>query len=42
MGYEFQHKFNDTVTVRQNLRYSHSTVDYRSIYATGFNGAGHG
>ncbi|WP_455287259.1 TonB-dependent siderophore receptor [Cupriavidus necator] len=42
VGYEFQHKFNDTVTVRQNLRYSHSTVDYRSIYAAGFTGATHG
>ncbi|NOV22235.1 TonB-dependent siderophore receptor [Cupriavidus necator] len=41
VGYEFQHKFNDTVTVRQNLRYSHSSVDYRSIYAR-FNDANRG
>lgn len=42
VGYEFQHKVNDALTVRQNLRYSHSTVDYRSIYAAGFTGATHG
>lgn len=42
VGYEFQHRFNEAVTVRQNLRYSHSTVDYRSIYAAGFTGATHG
>lgn len=42
VGYEFEHKVNDALTVRQNLRYSHSTVDYRSIYAAGFTGATHG
>ncbi|WP_454752999.1 TonB-dependent siderophore receptor [Cupriavidus necator] len=42
VGYEFQHRFNEAVTVRQNLRYSHSTVDYRSIYSAGFTGATHG
>lgn len=42
IGYQFSHRFNDTFTVRQNLRYSHSTVDYRSIYTTGFTGATHG
>lgn len=42
VGYQFEHKFNDTFTVRQNLRYSHSTVDYRSIYTAGYTGATHG
>lgn len=42
VGYQFEHAFNDNVTVRQNLRYTHSEVDYRSIYTAGFNGAGHG
>ena len=28
--------------MRQNLRYTHSKVDYRSVYTAGFNGAGHG
>ena len=42
LGYQFEHAFNDTVTVRQNLRYTHSKVDYRSVYTAGFNGAGHG
>ena len=42
VGYQFEHRFNDTFTVRQNLRYSHSTVDYRSIYTAGFTGATHG
>ena len=42
VGYQFEHAFNDRVTLRQNLRYSHSDADYRSIYTTGFNGAGHG
>ncbi len=42
IGYQFEHKFNDSFTVRQNLRYSHSTVDYRSIYTAGFTGATHG
>lgn len=41
-GYQFEHKANKTWTVRQNLRYSHSTVDYRAIYAAGFTGATHG
>ncbi|MBY4896802.1 TonB-dependent siderophore receptor [Cupriavidus sp. AU9028] len=42
IGYQFEHKASDTWTFRQNLRYSHSKVDYRSIYAAGFNGANHG
>lgn len=42
LGYQFEHVFDDTLTVRQNLRYSRSEVDYRSIYTAGFNGAAHG
>lgn len=42
VGYQFEHKATDALTFRQNLRYSHSKVDYRSIYAAGFNGANHG
>lgn len=41
-GYQFEHVFNDRLTVRQNLRYTQSAVDYRSIYTAGFNGAAHG
>lgn len=33
IGYQFEHKANEVFTFRQNLRYSYSTVDYRSIYA---------
>ncbi|MCW8060538.1 TonB-dependent siderophore receptor [Agrobacterium tumefaciens] len=32
IGYEFKHEFNDLVTFRQNLRYSH--MDLRSRYLT--------
>ncbi|MBY4947180.1 TonB-dependent siderophore receptor [Cupriavidus respiraculi] len=42
IGYQFEHKANSVWTLRQNLRYSHSKVDYRSIYAAGFTGATHG
>ncbi|ALN75638.1 TonB-dependent siderophore receptor [Aureimonas sp. AU20] len=33
VGYEFEHRFNDTLTVRQNLRYAHIDADvkYTSI-----------
>ncbi|MDZ5614632.1 TonB-dependent siderophore receptor [Achromobacter xylosoxidans] len=41
-GYQFEHAFNDRLTVRQNLRYTQSAVDYRSIYTAGFTGASHG
>ncbi|MGB9098096.1 ferrichrome porin FhuA [Erwinia sp.] len=37
IGYNFSHSFNDTWTVRQNLRYSDLRTDYRSIYGNGFN-----
>ncbi|MFK8258692.1 ferrichrome porin FhuA [Erwinia sp. AnSW2-5] len=36
VGYSFDHAFNDTWSVRQNLRYAKVTTDYRSIYGNGF------
>ncbi|WP_130834055.1 ferrichrome porin FhuA [[Erwinia] mediterraneensis] len=35
VGYNFEHSFNDTWTVRQNLRYADLRTDYRSIYGDG-------
>ncbi|NDJ58859.1 ferrichrome porin FhuA [Enterobacteriaceae bacterium 4M9] len=35
VGYSFAHAFNDTFTVRQNLRYSHVNTMYRSVYGFG-------
>ncbi|MDE1174265.1 MAG: TonB-dependent siderophore receptor [Parvibaculaceae bacterium] len=32
-GYEFEHKFNDIFTFRQNARYQHTTTDYNSVYS---------
>jgi len=34
VGYEFEHRFNDAVTVKQKLRYSKVEVDYR--FLTGY------
>ncbi|WP_394521091.1 ferrichrome porin FhuA [Pantoea sp. SGAir0184] len=39
VGYNFEHSFNDTWTVRQNLRYAEMQTDYRSIYGRTFNPA---
>jgi len=39
VGYNFSHSFNDTWTVRQNLRYAELRTDYRSIYGNGFDSA---
>lgn len=36
VGYNFEHSFNDTWKVRQNLRYADLRTDYRSIYGNGF------
>lgn len=36
VGYNAEHSFNDTWTVRQNLRYADLRTDYRSIYGNGF------
>lgn len=35
VGYSFEHAFNDTWTVRQNLRYMKIETDYRAIYGSG-------
>ncbi|UKY35849.1 ferrichrome porin FhuA [Pantoea dispersa] len=36
VGYNFEHSFNDTWTVRQNLRYAELKTNYRSIYGNGY------
>ncbi|CAM3480772.1 TonB-dependent siderophore receptor [Bordetella flabilis] len=36
VGYAFEHRFNDTFTLRQNLRYTHSDLDYTGVYASGW------
>nr|WP_024965693.1 ferrichrome porin FhuA [Pantoea sp. IMH] len=36
VGYSAEHSFNDTWTVRQNLRYADLRTDYRTIYGNGF------
>jgi iron complex outermembrane receptor protein len=35
VGYSFSHQFDDTFTVRQNLRYKINTL-YRSVYGNGY------
>jgi iron complex outermembrane receptor protein len=39
VGYNFEHAFNDTWTMRQNLRYADLHTDYRSLYGSSFNPA---
>lgn len=41
VGYTFSHDFNDTWTVRQNLRYADLRTDYRSIYGSTFDDVNH-
>lgn len=36
VGYSFMHEFNDTFTVRQNLRYAQINTLYRSVYGNGY------
>ncbi|MGJ7524100.1 TonB-dependent siderophore receptor [Variovorax sp. GB1P17] len=36
IGYQFEHRINDTWTVRQNARYAHQKMDYRSVQASNF------
>ncbi|MFU0870619.1 ferrichrome porin FhuA [Kluyvera sichuanensis] len=36
VGYSFSHEFNDTFTVRQNLRYDQVKTLYRSVYGFGY------
>lgn len=38
IGYLFEHKFSDALTLRQNLRYTKTDVDYRSVYGDSFSG----
>lgn len=35
IGYSFEHAFNDLVTVRSKLRYSHVDVDFQSLQMSG-------
>lgn len=36
VGYSFSHQFDDTFTVRQNLRYADVHTLYRSVYGNGY------
>jgi iron complex outermembrane receptor protein len=36
IGYLFEHQFSETLTLRQNLRYTKTDVDYRSVYGDSF------
>lgn len=36
LGWLFEHKLNDRWTFRQNTRFSHNEVDYRTIFADSF------
>jgi iron complex outermembrane receptor protein len=36
VGYSFSHQFDDTFTVRQNLRYANVNTLYRSVYGNGY------
>lgn len=43
VGYAFEHRFNDTFTLRQNFRYSHMKTDYQNLFtgvlpSSGWNG----
>lgn len=40
VGYNFSHEFNDTFTVRQNLRYDQVKTLYRSVYGYGYSAPG--
>lgn len=37
IGYEFEHRFNESAVFRQNLRYSHVASDYSALQAYMFN-----
>lgn len=36
IGYDFEHRFNDALTVRSNARYLHAEGIYRSVYSNGY------
>ena len=40
LGYLFEHKFSETLVLRQNLRYTKTDVDYRSLYGDSFSTPG--
>lgn len=40
LGYLFEHRFNDTWSARQNLRWSKVNVQNRSVYGNGYASAG--
>ncbi|VTN14143.1 Ferric hydroxamate uptake [Raoultella terrigena] len=40
VGYSFSHQFDETFTVRQNLRYADVNTLYRSVYGNGYTAPG--
>jgi len=42
LGYEFEHRFDDVFTVRQNVRYLHDELNYVEIQPGGFTTTGAG
>ncbi|MGB6102600.1 MAG: TonB-dependent siderophore receptor [Pusillimonas sp.] len=36
IGYDFEHRFSDALTVRSNARYLHAEGIYRSVYSNGY------
>ncbi|MBL0728211.1 TonB-dependent siderophore receptor [Piscinibacter sp. HJYY11] len=40
IGYLFEHKFSEALMLRQNLRYTKTDVDYRSLYGDSFSTPG--
>lgn len=41
-GYEFEHRFDDVFTVRQNVRYLHNELNYVEVQPSGFTTTGAG
>jgi iron complex outermembrane receptor protein len=41
IGYEFEHRFDDVWTVRQNLRFQHMSVDYAELQPASLAANGH-
>lgn len=39
LGYQFEHRFDETWTVRQNLRFMHADYDYKTVFQNGWIGA---
>jgi len=42
VGYEFEHRFDDVFTVRQNVRYLHDELNYVEVQPAGFTTTGAG